>query len=740
MPKGICLLFCSAVLRIYPVAPVFLEDRHTERPQIYEGKGIRPVHLSVVHRSIGFSERIVRTLIRHPMVMIQFEKDSCGDLGDALSREWLETNGLGGFASSTIVGANTRRYHSLLTVARNPPVDRVALLSKLEETVIVGDERFEISTNEYEGAIHPRGFTMLESFRLDPFPVFTYVCGTAQIEKSVFMVHDANTTVIEYRLLQSSPKSSVEVEVRPLIAFRDHHSTTYENSALDPAVRREAGMASVAPYASLPRLHFGHNALQVDDAGYWYKNILYRVERERGLDDKEDLFSPFVMKFVLGNRNNAVIIASTEPQKAALAGKFREQEIKRRKGVVAGALVDDDFVRSLTVAADQFLVRRGDGFTVIAGYPWFTDWGRDTMISLPGLTLFNGRADVAKGILRTFAKHVDQGMLPNRFPDAGEAPEFNTVDATLWFFEAVRAYAAATKDYGFVSETLYPVLSDIVDWHVRGTRYHIRMMDDGLLNAGEPGVQLTWMDAKVGDWVVTPRMGMPVEIQALWFNALKIIEEFAIRFGRADDQNRFDSISKLVHGSFNRQFWNEQAQCLYDVVDDAPDASIRPNQIFAVSLSHSMLSPERARAIVDAVERELLTAYGLRTLNRDDPSYHGRYQGDPLTRDSAYHQGTVWPWLIGPFITAYMKVHGSGAEVRARVMQMLKPMRAHLWEAGLDQISEVFDGDPPQRAGGCFAQAWSVAEVLRALCEDVYGVRRKQAEADRSAKSRKRKS
>jgi len=662
--------------------------------------------------------------------MIRFDKNICGDLGEAIDREWLETNGLGGFASSTIIGANTRRYHALLTVATQPPVGRMVLLSKLEETVVVAGERFEISTNEYAGAIHPQGFTMLEGFRLDPLPVFTYVCGSARIEKSVFMVQDANTTVVQYKLLESAATDSVELEVRPFIAFRDSHSTTHENSALDGSVQQESGSASVAPYAGLPRLYFAHNGFQLDEAGCWYNNFLYRAERERGLDHKEDLFSPLVLRFRLSEGKEATIIASTEPHKADAAAKFRQQEIARRKAVAARAVVDDEFVRVLTSAADQYLVRRGDGYTVMAGYPWFADWGRDAMISLPGLTLFNGRADVAKGILRAWAQHVDCGMLPNRFPEAGEAPEFNTVDATLWFFEAMRAYAVATGDYDFVRDALYGVLRDIVEWHVKGTRYNIRMMEDGLLNAGEPGVQLTWMDAKVGDWVVTPRIGKPVEIQALWFNALKIMEEFSVRFGRAQDAKRFKSLSNLAESTFNSVFWNEEAGCLYDVVGEVPDASIRPNQIFAASLPHSMLSSERARAVVEVVERELLTPYGLRTLNRENPNYRGRYDGDARSRDSAYHQGTVWPWLLGPFITAYMKVHGSGADFRAHALEMLQPLRAHLCEAGLGQISEVFDGDLPQKPRGCFAQAWSVAEVLRSLCEDVYAVR--QADKARS--------
>jgi len=314
---------------------------------------------------------------------------------------------------------------------------------------------------------------------------------------------------------------------------------------------------------------------------------------------------------------------------------------------------------------------------------------------------------------------VDRGMLPNRFPDAGEQPEFNTVDATLWYFEAVRAYVAATNDFDFVKNELYPVLQSIIDWHVKGTRYSIGMLDSGLLNAGEHGVQLTWMDAKIGDWVVTPRIGKPVEIQALWYNALRIMADFASLLGDQTNLKRYRTYASLLQWTFNRIFWNEKAGCLYDVVNGTSDESIRPNQIFAVSLHHSMLTPERAKAVVNVVEEELLTPYGLRTLSPKDPMYISHYTGGPVQRDSAYHQGTVWPWLLGPFISAYLKVSNHSAEARSRVAEMLSPLRGHLSQAGLGQISEVFDGDPPYVPGGCFAQAWSVAELLRAITEGV---------------------
>lgn len=657
------------------------------------------------------------------MRTISFDKTICGDLEAALSREWLETNGLGGFASGTVAGANTRRYHGLLIAALNPPGGRMLLLSKLEETLVMGEQRIDLSTNEYGGAVHPRGYLCLSGFRLDPFPTFTYEAEGVKLEKSFFMLSGSNTVQAEYKLLASPAGSAPQLELRPLIAFRDYHATTHENSALNPQIHRENNQVSVQPYEGLPRLYFAHNADAAVPEGYWYRDFLYRVERERGMDAKEDLFNPLVLRWALSRGQPAVVIASTEAQDVNNAGSFREKELKRRLALEAGAANSDPLVGALTTAADQFLARRGDGWTVIAGYPWFTDWGRDSMISLPGLTLFNGNTEIAKSILRNFARHTDMGMLPNRFVDSGETAEFNTVDATLWFFEAARAYAAVTGDYKFVREELFPVFTSIIDFHIKGTRYNIKMAENGLLNAGAPGAQLTWMDAKIGDWVVTPRSGQPVEIQALWYNALRIMEELAQRFGAEELRQRYSALASRALWSFNRLFWNPDKTCLYDVVSDGPpDATIRPNQIFAVSLRHAMLSRERARGVVETVERELLTPVGLRTLAPSDSHYRPRYEGDRLSRDSAYHQGTVWPWLLGPFITAYVRVNGGTAAAREHAHGLLRGLEAHLSEAGLGQISEIFDAEAPHLPRGCFAQAWSVAEILRALCQDVYQV------------------
>jgi predicted glycogen debranching enzyme len=658
--------------------------------------------------------------------LIQFERETCGNLGAALRREWLETNGLGGFASSTIIGLNTRRYHGLLVAATKPPLGRVVLLSKLEEILFIDGQPFELSANRYPGVVHPQGFRYLRQFSLDPFPVFTYEVEGIEIEKSVFMIHGENSTVVHYELRNtdhSGSPTNLRLDIRPLIAFRDYHSITHENRAINSAAEERPGLATTTPYQGLPSLHTAHNAAELLRTGVWYRNFEYEEERERGLDFVEDLFNPFALRFDLRGGRPATIIASTEQRDVTQVADYRQARVTRYQRTVLSSLVRDWFGESLAVASEDYLVSRGDQKTVIAGYHWFGDWGRDTMIALPGLTLAAGNYELARSILQTFVKHVDQGMLPNRFPDSGEPAEYNTVDATLWFFEAARAFLAYTHDLEFVRKELYQVFAEIIAWHARGTRYGIKVEPSGLLTSGEPGVQLTWMDAKAGDWVVTPRRGKPVEIQALWYNALCIMEDLARMIGDRAGQERYRNMAAVASVSFNRLFWNEKACCLYDVVNGgAPDDSIRPNQIFAVSLPYSMLSLERAKRVVETVEKHLLTPYGLRSLGPTDPQYRGHYTGGPAERDGAYHQGTVWPWLLGPFITAYIKVNGGSEVSRTKAEGWLSALQSHLADAGLGQISEIFDGDPPHRPRGCIAQAWSVAEILRAYVEDVKGI------------------
>ncbi len=648
--------------------------------------------------------------------IVSFGPELMTDIEAALQREWLETNGLGGFASSTVTGTNTRRYHGLLTAATKPPVGRAVLLSRFEETLVLADRRIELGTNCYPGTLHPRGYEHLVGFRLDPYPVFEFEVDGLEFEKRVFLVHGENTVVVQYAF---SRAVNCRLELRPLLAYRDYHHLARANNWLHPDYFATPDSVILKPYEGMPALYLSHGArAEVTRTAEWYYRFTYERERERGLDLEEDLFNPCVLSFDVSGADTVSVVASTEPRPAANAETMREAEERRRSWVASRIPDADPFVRRLVTAADAFIVERGEGKTIIAGYPWFSDWGRDTMIALPGLTLSTGRMEDARSILREFAKHMNRGMLPNRFPDAGEQPEYNTVDATLWMFEATRQFLATTDDRDWVLRELYPALKSAIEWHIAGTRYGIRAGDDGLLRSGEPGSQLTWMDAKIGDSVVTPRHGKAVEIQALWYNALRVTQALAAAANDHATERTTRDLADLARRNFLGQFWNAEADCLYDVVDgDRRDASIRPNQIFAVSLGHTMLTPDQEALVVAAVERNLLTPMGLRSLAPSDPAYRPHYEGGVVSRDSAYHQGTVWPWLIGPFVVAYLKVNRNSEAARERARTWLEGFDTAILDYGLGFIGEVADGEWPHRPGGCIAQAWSIAEILRATCE-----------------------
>ncbi len=434
--------------------------------------------------------------------------------------EWLETNGLGGFALSTVSGINARRYHGLLVAATTPPTGRAVLLGKLEETLVVGDERFDLSVNRYGGRLHPRGDLFLRAFRSDPFPTWEYEVGEVRLRRTFFLVHGEETAVVSWELLSETP-GPLRLEVRPLLAYRGHHGLRGPETPCDPAVVREEGAIRLHPCVDLPDLRLAHDAASVSETFFWYRGLEYDLDRARGFEFTEDLFSPVSFAWDLTTRREATLVATLGNASVADAPALEAAEEKRRRRV-EGAGSDRRLLRLLRAAADRFVVRRGEGWTIIAGYPWFTDWGRDAMIALPGLLLATRRFDVARSVLETFARHVDRGMVPNRFPDEGTEPEYNNVDGTLWFVEAVRAYHEATRDEAFLRQ-LYPLLVEIVERHLRGTRFGIHADVDGLLSSGEPGQQLTWMDAKVDGRVVTPRAGKPVEVQALWHNALRTV-------------------------------------------------------------------------------------------------------------------------------------------------------------------------------------------------------------------------
>ncbi len=645
--------------------------------------------------------------------VVDLTRDVCSDPAVAGDKEWLVTNGIGGYGMGTVAGFRTRRYHGLLVAALDPPLGRTLLVAKLDETARYEGHEFALAANRWaSGVMAPSGYVHLDRFHLEgTTPVWTFALADALVEKRVWMQPGANTTYVRYDLVRAS--GPLSLSLRALVSYRDYHSLMHGGGEPMSVVPVDRGVRVEAYDRATPFFLFSDGeAATLEPA--WYRDVWLEVEAYRGLDAAEDMFLAATFSATLEEGGSLTIVASTDENASrdGLAAYAARQDHEARLLREAAISEESPELHQLVLAADQFVVRRPtdidpEGKTIIAGYPWFGDWGRDTMIALPGLLLTTGRPDTAARVLRTFARFVDQGMIPNRFPDAGEEPEYNTVDATLWFVEAIRATVEATDDETLLGD-LFPVLEDIVDWHRRGTRYGIRVAEDGLLRAGEPGVQLTWMDAKVGDWVVTPRIGKPVEVNALWYNALRSMAEFARRLGR--DPAPYAEAADRAEASFGR-FWSAEHGYCFDVIDgpDGDDAALRPNQLFAVSLHHSPLAPERQRAVVDACARHLLTPHGLRSLAPFDGGYVGEYGGDQRSRDGSYHQGTVWGWLIGPFVTAHLRVYGDGDRARSFLLPLLRDFRDH----GLGSVSEIFDGNAPFTPRGCPAQAWSVAEVLR---------------------------
>ncbi|MEH2405234.1 amylo-alpha-1,6-glucosidase [Nostoc sp.] len=668
---------------------------------------------------------------------IEFGREICGNLDTAESREWLVTNGIGGYASGTVAGLLTRRYHGLLVAALNPPLGRTLLLAKLDETVLYDTRSYSLHTNRWaDGTVSPHGYRHIERFSLEgTIPVWRFAVADALLEKRVWMQQGANTTYVQYTLRRAT--QPLKLTFKAMVNYRDYHGDTQSNGWQMSVEQVEQGI-SVTAYPGAVPLYLLSDSPKGDSyascgsasvAHNWYYGFDLAVERYRGLRDKEDHLHAATFEVTL-NPGEAMsttgctyaFVASTEKQpnlnvEATL--KLRRAQEQKLTGLwnsnrPLNTKESPSWINHLVLAADQFIVNRPvpedpHGKTIIAGYHWFSDWGRDTMISLPGLTISTGRPEVARSILRTFARYVDQGMLPNRFPDAGEQPEYNTVDATLWYFEAVRAYYSATDDDNLLGE-LFPILADIINWHCRGTRYNIHLdAADGLLYAGVAGVQLTWMDAKVDDWVVTPRIGKPIEVNALWYNALRTMAKFARQLGKPHQE--YEAMADRAQYRFSR-FWNDETSYCYDVLDspDGDNSALRPNQIFAVSLLESPLTPAQQRSVVETCGRVLLTSHGLRSLAPDHPQYQGKYGGNQYQRDGAYHQGTVWGWLLGPFVLAHLRVYKNPEQAR----QFLEPMANHLTAHGLGSLSEIFDGDAPMTPRGCIAQAWTVAEVLRA--------------------------
>ncbi len=653
---------------------------------------------------------------------LEFGRETCGSLEIAEQREWLVTNGIGGFASGTVSGNLTRRYHGLLVAALHPPVGRTQLVAKLDETAHYAGIEYALATNRWlSGAVEPKGYVNIESFRLEgTTPIWQFALGDALVEKRIWMHQSENTTYVQYTLLRGG--QPLGLELKALVNYRDFHSSTHAGDWQMKVEAIEEGVQINAFDGGTPFYLLSAGA-EFETRHEWHRDCFLPLAKYRGLDDHEDHLLAAVFSTELALNQSVTLVLTTNTEAQLDGSRAWEEHAEHEKKLFAKWTSHDaqaassapDWVQPLILAADQFIVRRSlpeepDGRSIIAGYHWFGDWGRDTMIALPGLTLTTGRTDIARKILLAFARYVDGGMLPNDFPDAGGRPEYNTVDAALWYYEAVRQYFAVTQDRATLV-SLFPVLEEMINAHLKGTRYQIHVdQADGLLYAGEPGVQLTWMDAKVGDWVVTPRIGKPVEINALWYNALETMAALAPAAGRSGEP--FAKMAAMVKRSFGK-FWNSGSGCCFDVID-APgignDATLRPNQIFAVSLPESPLTPEQQRAVVDVCARRLVTSHGLRSLAQEEPGYQGHYGGAPRERDGAYHQGTVWGWLMGPFVLAHLRVYGD----HKAAASFLEPLGKQITSHGLGTLSEIFDGDAPFTPRGCIAQAWTVGEVLRA--------------------------
>jgi predicted glycogen debranching enzyme len=642
-----------------------------------------------------------------------------------IGREWLVTNGLGGYASGTLAGPPTRRYHAMLVAALPAPLGRLALMAQLDERVRLPSRR----VGWLSGKLDPTAVTLTEFKLVGGLPVWRYTFETAVIEKRLFMPHEQNSILVTYTLVPGSER--IRLGLRPMLGVRMHEAPVNRTVPSEPVVSARSNYLEVTVAENVPNIRMAirdHAAAFTVDAAT--QEIRYELEAERGYAAEGNTWSPGYYRLDLAEGEQVTFIASTEPLASIdslTPNDAWTAEVDRRSRllVAAGSPAPDGLISELVLAADQFVIKPAtrvadsararaageNARSIIAGYHWFTDWGRDTMISLEGLTLSTGRAPEARDTLLTFAQHLHEGLIPNLFPEGDQHGLYHTADATMWFFHAIDRYVTHTGDVETL-RGLLPALDAIVSRHRAGTLFGIRSDADGLLTQGDPTLPLTWMDAKVEDWVVTPRRGKPVEINALWFNAVRLLSDWHRQLGGAHDD--LDALAAQTRESFNRRFWFESGGYLYDIVDGeaGDDSACRPNQILSFALRYPVLDESRWAAVLDVVSQRLLTPFGMRTLAEGHPDYKAQYFGDLRARDAAYHQGTVWAWLIGPFIDAWLRVN-PGAQAKARML--LDSFDTHLSEACVGSISEIFDATRPHAPRGCVAQAWSVAEVLRCL-------------------------
>lgn len=654
----------------------------------------------------------------------KFGKGYWKTFAEGIQREWVITNGIGGYAGSSIIGAHTRKHNGLLIASLHAPVERFMVLSKINEELTVGKETYSFATNQRPGGNNEEGQKYLQRFTYQYLPEFTYYAAGVFVTKTIAMEHGKNTVAITYDIYGGDEDATLTLV--PLFNYRDHHERS-ERAELKFSVTNSKDTITLVPEANEDiAIRF-----YVSDGEMKRREEIYDVDMElqteiaTGMTCIENNYTPYEIKVEIPKKEHKQlsVVCTIEQGRLPKDGfEIVAAEIARCKQLEEQAGLKDDFANTLVHAADQFIVEREStgGKTVLAGLPWFTDWGRDTMIALQGLTLVTKRFQDAREILRSFAQYVKKGLVPNMFPDEGLEPLYNTVDGSMWYFYAVQKYLEYTntqEDYDFIEKEIYPKLREIIVHYIKGTEFSIYMDKDYLIHAGDGLDQVTWMDVRVGEWVVTPRHGKPVEINALWYNALRVMYDLSERFGAAD-KDTFKEIAEKVKASFVKKFWNPEKKCLYDVLEEkGKDDKIRPNQIWAVSLPYTMLSKEQEQCVVDTVVHQLYASYGLRSLSPQDKEYKGIYAGKLHDRDAAYHQGTAWAFPLGGLITAYLKVYGDTKEGREYAKKLIAPVEDHLMDGCIGTIAEIFDGNEPNISRGCYGQAWSVGEILRAYVE-----------------------